>query len=110
RAHVAQRTRKLCLAFVDAGKTAHELDTDAGERVEVYCAAIGKACKLKRWHVARPHDIVDLIVTLVEHAARVHPPLDIPAAIDTGHPHMFADCDGHLPARTLDFIRDLNAG
>ena len=73
-------------------------------------AALGRAGELQRRHAARPHDVVDLVVALVEHAGGVHPPLDVPAAVDAGRPHVLADRQRHRTARALDLVGDLDAG
>ena len=56
--------------------------------------------ELQRGDAARPVDVVDRVVALVEHAGRVHPPLDVPAAIDAGRPDVLADGDRHRAARS----------
>ena len=55
-------------------------------------------------------DVVDLVVAVVEHAGGVHPPLDVPAAIDARHPHMLADRKRHRAARAVDLVGELDAG
>ena len=74
---VPQRPGELGAAVADAGETADQLHADAGERVEVERGAFGRAGELHRRHAARPHDVVDLVVALVEHAGRLHPPVDV---------------------------------
>ena len=55
-------------------------------------------------------DVVDFVVALVEHAARIHPPLDVAAAIQARHAHVFADGKRHGAAGAADLVGDLDAG
>ena len=79
------------------------------ERVEVEGRAVGRAGKLQRGHAARPPDVVDLVVALVEHAGRIHPPLQIPAAIHARRADVLAGRDRDRAPRALQLVRDLGA-
>ena len=49
------------------------------------------------------------VIALVVHAGGVHPPLDVPAAIDARRADVLADRQGDWAARALDFVGDLGA-
>ena len=98
------------LAVADAGEAADQLHADAGERVEVERRALGRSRELHRRHAAGPHDVVDLVVALVEHAGRLHPPVDVATPVHAGPAHVLADGQRDRAARALDLVGDLHAG
>ena len=56
-----------CRSAVDnVGKSADELDPDPGQCVEVEDVALTRADELQRGDAPRAHDVVDLVVTLIE--------------------------------------------
>ena len=110
RALVAQRARELQPAVADAGEPADQRDADVGQRVEVERRPLGRADQLERGHPARPGDVVDLVVALVEHAGGVHPPLDVPAAVGPGRPDVLAHGQRDRAARAVDLVGELDAG
>ena len=81
-----------------------------GERVEVEGRPLGRAAQLHRRHAAGPHDVVDLVVALVEDAARLHPPVDVAVAVHAGASHVLAHRQGDGAARAADLVGDLHAG
>ena len=60
--------------------------------------------------MAGPDDVVDLVVALVQHAGRVQPPHDVPAAVHAWQPDVTADGEGDRAARPLDLVGQLDAG
>ena len=111
RAHVAQRAGELRLAVLgDAGEPADEPDADVGQRIEVERRPVGRAGELQRRHPARPLDVVDRVVALVEHAGGVHPPLDVLAAVDAGRADVLADRERDRTAGAVDLVGELGAG
>jgi hypothetical protein len=109
RTHVAQRARKLRLAIDNAGEAADKRHANITERIEIERRAIGCAGELQRRHLARPRNIVDLVIALIEHAGHVHPPLEVPTAIAARSADVLAHRKSHRPARALDFAGDLSA-
>ena len=81
-----------------------------GERVEVERGALGRARELHRRHAAGPHDVVHLVVALVEHAGRLHPPVDVATPVHAGPAHVLADGQRDRTTRALDLVGDLHAG
>ena len=93
----------------DAGETAGQLHAGVGERVEVEGRAVGRSGKLQRGHAPRARDVVHLVVALVEHAGRVHPPFQILAAIHARRADVLAGRDRDRAPRALQLVRDLGA-
>ncbi len=85
------------------------LHADAHERVEVVGGPLGGAGELHRRHPARSHEVVHLVVALVEHAGRVHPPVDVATPVHAGSSHVLTDRQGDRPARALELVGDLHA-
>ena len=52
--------------------------------------ALARTHELERANVARPTDVVDLVVTIIEHACGFHPPLDAAAAMGPRRPDVLA--------------------
>ena len=50
-----------------------------------------RADELRRGHAPRAHQVVDRVVSLIEDAGGVQPPLDVTAAIHARHADVFAD-------------------
>ena len=80
------------------------------ERVEVEVRPVGRADELGRRDVPRAHQVVDLVVALVEPADPVQPPHDVAAAVGPGHADVLADGDGHLAPGAQQLVGDLEAG
>src|SRR4029450_6084039 len=92
----------------DANKAPHDIDATLEQRVQVERRALRAADQLRGRHAASPDDVVYLVISLVEIARRVEPPLNVQASIDSRHPDVLADRQRHVPSRTLDFFRKLH--
>ena len=110
RAVIGQPAREQRLAVADGGELADDLDPGIAERVQVEAGMVPRPGQLQRGHPAGALDVVDLGPELVQHAGRVHPPLDVAPAIEPGHADMLAGREPDLPARGLDLVRQLHAG
>ena len=80
------------------------------ERVEVERGPFGGAGELHGGHAPGPDDVVHLVVALVEHAGRLHPPVDVPVAVHARPSYVLPDREDDLAAGALDFARDLHPG
>ena len=58
---------------------------------------------------AHAHHVVDVGVHLVVQPGDVHPPLDVHASVHARRPHVATHRQGHLPARALDLVGELDA-
>ena len=110
REHVAQAAREQRAAVAHRGEPADELDADRAERVEIERGPLRRADELRRRQPARARQVVDLVVALVPHAGRVHPPQHVAAAIGARQPHVLADRQRHGPAGAVDLVGQLHAG
>ena len=106
---VPQRPGDLRPTVADTREPADHLHADAHERVEVVGGPLGGAGELHRGHPASPHEVVHLVVALVEHAGRVHPPVDVATPVHAGSSHVLTDRQGDRPARALELVGDLHA-
>ena len=109
-AQIAQRSGELGLAVPNAGQPAHELHPERRERVQVDVPAVGIAGDLERGKGAGAPQVLDLVVALVVQARRVHPPLDVPAAVRPGRAHVLAHRQRHGTSGAMDLVGDLRAG
>ena len=93
RADVAQRAGEVRRAVAHRRQPAHELGAARHQGVEVEVAAVRRADELRRGHAAGAHDVVDLVVALVEAAGLLQPPHDVAPAVGAGHAHVLAHGD-----------------
>ena len=110
RADVAQAAGEQRAAVADGRPAADQLDAHRRQRVEVERRPLGRPDELRRRQPPRALEIVDLVVPLVPHAGRVHPPQDVAAAIRSRQPHVLADREDHRPSRLPQLGRQLHAG
>jgi len=68
--------------------TVDELHAELRERVEVERGTFRRPGELHRRHATGAHDVVDLVVALVEHTGSIHPPLQVLAPINTRRPNV----------------------
>ena len=108
-AQVAQRTRELQGAVADAGHASDDAHADRAQRVEVDVAPVGIAGNLERRQVARPVEVLHVVVQLVIHARGVHPPQDVAASIGARRADMLADGQRDVAARAPDLVCELCA-
>ena len=80
------------------------------QRVQIEVRPLRRADQLRRRHATRSHDVVDCVVALVEDAERVHPPLDVAAAIRPRQPDVLADGEPHVAPGTDDLVGELHTG
>ena len=106
---VPQRSRELELGAPHPRHATDQLHPDVGQRVEVEGGPFGRARQLHRWHPPGPHDVVHLVVALVEHTGRLHPPVDVPPAVHPRPPHVLADGQGDRAAGHVDLVGDLHS-
>ena len=110
RALVRKRARELQPAVIDAGEPADQPDAAVGQGIEIQRAPLGRADELERGDPARPLDVVDLVVALVEHAGGIHPPLDVAAAVGPGCADVLAHGQRDRSARAVDLVGELDPG
>ena len=65
---------------------------------------------LERGKAAGAPQVLDLVVALVVQARRVHPPLDVPAAVRPRCAHVLAHRQRHGTPGAVDLVGDLRAG
>ncbi len=94
---------------VDAHQPADHVDAAGTQRVEVERAVLRAADELQRRQPAGPVDVVDLVVALVELADRIHPPVDVPAAVASREADVLADGDHHVATAAPELVGDLDA-
>ena len=110
RAHVAQRSGELCLAaFSDPCESADQPHSYLGEGIEVESRSIGCAGQLQRRNPARPRDVVDLVIALVEDTCGIHPPLQVLATIHSGSSNVLAHRQRYRASRAVNFVGDLRS-
>ena len=94
--------------------TAPSRPTSAAPRavsvVEVEVRPVGRADELGGGDVPRAHQVVDLVVALVEPADPVEPPHDVAAPVGPRHADVLAHGDGHLAPGAQQLVGDLDAG
>ena len=82
----------------------------AVEGVEVQGHTARRPGQLQGRHPARPVDVVHFVVSLVEHAGRIHPPLNVLAPIDTWRADVLAHRKRDRPTGAVDLVGDLGSG
>ena len=95
RADVAQAAGEQRAAVADGRPAADQLDAHRRQRAQIERRSLGRPDELRRRQPPRPREIVELVVALVPHAGRVHPPQDIAAAIGARQPHVLPDREDH---------------
>ena len=73
-------------------------------------ARSSRAGELHGRDAPRSHDVVHLVVALVQHARRFHPPVDVPVPVQTGTAHVLADGEDDVAAGATYLGSDLHAG
>ena len=109
REHVAQAAGEQRAAVTYRPPAAYQLDAHGGERVEIERRPLRSPDELGRGQPPGPGEIVDLVVPLIPHARRVHPPQHVAPRYVRGTaraPHR----QGHRPARPLQLGGQLHAG
>ena len=86
------------------------LTPPSGERVEIERGPVVGAGELHGGDPTRPDDVVDFVVTLVEHPGHLHPPMDVPVAVEARATHVLSDREDDVAAGTPDFVRQLHTG
>ena len=110
-AHMLRSEPANCaLPSGDAGEAAdqrHANDRVSALRSSVERSGVPASCN--DGTSTRPRNVVDLVIALVEHAGRVHPPLEVPAAIEARARMCSPTAKSHRPARAVDLVGDLRA-
>ena len=110
REHVAQAAGKQRTAVTYSRPAARQLDPHRGQRVEIERRPLGSPDELGRGQPPGPREIVHLVVPLVPHARRVHPPQHIASAVRARQPRVLPHREGHRPTRPLQLGGQLHAG
>ena len=79
------------------------------EGVEVEVRPVGRSDELRRGDVPRAHEVVDLVVALVEPADLLEPPHDVAAPVGPRHADVLAHGDGHLAPGAQQLVGELQA-
>lgn len=61
-------------------------------------------------NVPGPHQVVDLVPSLIEHTGAIEPPHDVLPAVDPGETHVLTDGQSHRSPGEVDLLCDLDAG
>src|SRR5829696_9080264 len=77
--------------------------------VSALSRAVGCAGELKGRHPSSSANIVDFVISLIEHSGSIQPPLNVLAPVNTGSPNVLANGEGHRPTRALDLVSNLEA-
>ena len=104
---VGQATRELGHVARDSHQLARHADTLADERVDVEGTTFGASHELERRQSTSPREVLDLLVSFVELTDRVHPPVDVVAAVRARQSDVVADREGHVSPAALQLVGDL---
>ena len=110
REHVPQATGEQRAAVTYRRPAAYQLDAHRGERVEIQRRPLGGPDELGRRQPPGPGEILNLVVPLVPHARRVHPPQHIASAVRARQPHVLPHRESHRPTRPPQLGGQLHAG
>ena len=108
-ADVAQRAGERRRGAVHRAQATDQRRAARSQRVEVQVRPLRRADELRRRHVPRPHQIVDLVEALVVAADLVEPPHDVPVPVGPGHADVLADGDRHLAPGAQQLVGELQA-
>ena len=107
RAVVSQPTREHRQSVADGAESTPQLHACGGDGFEIEGATLRGADELRGRHLAGLHDLVDLVVTLVESPDGFHPVLDVGTAVRPRHPNMLAHRQRHRPTRRVYLLGEL---
>ena len=109
-ADVAQRAGERGGAAVHRREASDERGAPRGEGVEVEVGPVGRSDELGRGDVPRAHEVVDLVVALVEPAELAEPPHDVAVPVGPRHADVLTHGDRHLAPGAQQLVGELEAG